>query len=163
MFDNATEVGRRFGSEIRVSELFRRFAAHYGPGCSFTNPYSGNEKGNVENKVGTHRRNLFVPIPAFSDVEAFNGRLLEACMALSEGKIHYRLGRAESELFAEDREALSPLPPAGFSCVRWETRKCSKQGTFTVGGIHRYSAGPAYAGREVDVALGAFRVTICDC
>jgi transposase len=87
VFDNATEVGRRFGSEIRVSELFRRFAAHYGLDYSFTNPYSGNEKGNVENKVGAHRRNLFVPIPAFSDVEAFNGRLLEACMALSEGKV----------------------------------------------------------------------------
>jgi transposase len=48
VFDNATEVGRRFGSEIRVSELFRRFAAHYGLDYSFTNPYSGNEKGNVE-------------------------------------------------------------------------------------------------------------------
>ena len=163
VFDNATEVGRRFGSEIGVSELFRRFAAHYGLGYSFASPYSGNGRGNVENKVGTHRRNPFVPIPAFSDVEAFNGRLLEACMALSEGKIHYRLGRTESELFAEDREALSPLPPAGFSCVRWETRKCSRQGTFTVGGIHRYSARPAYAGSEVAVALGAFRVTIRDC
>lgn len=72
------------------------------------------------------------------------------------GQIHYRALR-------RGREALSPLPPAGFSCVRWETRRCSRQGTFTVGGIHRYSAGPAYAGREVAVALGAFRVTICDC
>ena len=64
VFDNATEVGRRVGTEIRTSALFRRFAAHYGLDYSFTNPYSGNEKGSVENKVGTLRRNLFVPGPA---------------------------------------------------------------------------------------------------
>ena len=162
VFDNATEVGRRVGGEVRVSELFRRFAAHYGPGCTFTNPYSGNEKGNVENKVGCHRRNLFVPVPSFHDVAAFNRRLLGDCLDLSAGKRHYRLGTPELELFGEDKDALSPLPPAAFSCVKWETRTCSKQGTFTVGGPHRYSAGPAYARRRVDVALGAFDVTVCD-
>ena len=49
VFDNATEVGGRVGGEARTSELFRRFAAHYGLDYTFTNPYSGNEKGNVEN------------------------------------------------------------------------------------------------------------------
>ena len=61
---------------------------------SFTNPYSGNEKGSVENKVGALRRNLFVPVPSFHDVEAFNRRLLERCAAASEGKPHYRKGAA---------------------------------------------------------------------
>jgi transposase len=162
VFDNATEVGRRVGGEVRVSELFRRFAAHYGLDYTFTNPYSGNEKGNVENKVGCHRRNLFVPVPSFHDVAAFNRRLLGDCLDLSAGKRHYRLGTPELELFGEDKDALSPLPPAAFSCVKWETRTCNKQGTFTVGGPHRYSAGPAYARRRVDVALGAFDVTVCD-
>ena len=163
VFDNATEVGRRVGPEVRLSELFRRFSAHYGLDYTFTNPYSGNEKGNVENKVGCHRRNLFVPVPSFHDVRAFNDRLLGDCLDLSAGKRHYRLGTPELELFGEDRAALSPLPEAPFSCVRWETRRCSKQGTFTLGGVHRYSAGPAYARREVAVALGAFDVTVCDC
>lgn len=152
VFDNATEVGGRVGGEVRTSELFRRFAAHYGLDYTFTNPYSGNEKGNVENKVGCHRRNLFVPVPSFHDARAFNRRLLEDCLDLSEGKRHYRLGTPESELFGEDREALSPLPPAAFSCARWETRRCNKQGTITVGGPHRYSAGPAYERREVVAA-----------
>ena len=43
VFDNATEVGRRVGGEVRLSELFRRFAAHYGLDYTFTNPYSGND------------------------------------------------------------------------------------------------------------------------
>lgn len=52
VFDNAAEVGGRVGGEVRTSELFRRFAARYGLGHAFASPCSGNEKGNVENKVG---------------------------------------------------------------------------------------------------------------
>ena len=101
--------------------------------------------------MGTHGRNLFVPVPTFSDVEAFNGRLLESRVAPGEGKTRYRLGRPESELFGGDRDALSPLPDAAFSCVRWEARKRGRQGTLAIGGVHRYSAGPAHARREVAV------------
>lgn len=82
VFDNATEVGGRVGGEVRLSELFRRFAAHYGLDHAFTNPYSGNEKGNVENKVGCHGRNLFVPVPSFHDVAALDRRLLGDCLDL---------------------------------------------------------------------------------
>lgn len=162
-FGNAAEVGRRVGGEVRTSEPFRRFAAHYGLDHTFTNPCSGNEKGNVENKVGCHRRNLFVPVPSFHDARAFNRRPPEDRLDLGEGKRRCGLGTPEPGLFGEDREALSPLPPAAFSCARWETRRCNKQGTITVGGPHRYSAGPAYARREVAVALGAFDVAVCDC
>ena len=160
VFDNATEVGRRIGAEVTTSALFRRFAAHYGLDYSFTNPYSGNEKGSVENKVGAIRRNLFVPVPSFFDVKGYNERLLEACLEASDGKPHYRKGACESELFEEDRAALSPPPPAPFACVTWLTRKCDRQGSFKAGGEHRYSAGPAYASREVAVAMGAFDVTV---
>lgn len=160
MFDNATEVGRRAGAEIRASALFRRFAAHYGLDYSLTNPYSGNEKGSVENKVGALGRNLFVPVPQVWDVRAYNERLLGTCLALSDGKPHCRRGEPESELFGGDRAALSPLPAAPFACVTWLTRKCDKQGSFKAGGEHRYSAGPAMASREVAVAMGAFGVTV---
>lgn len=88
VFDNATEVGRRVGAEVRTSAPFRRFAAHYGLGYFFTNPYSGSEKGSLENKVGAIRRNLLVPIPQPWDAKAHNGRLLVACLAMSEGKAH---------------------------------------------------------------------------
>jgi hypothetical protein len=162
VLDDAAEVGGRFGPEAGPSGLFRRFAAHHGLGHALASPYSGNGKGSVEDRVGAHRRSPFAPIPAFGDVGALNGRLLEACVALGEGRVRHGLGRAEPGPFAEDGEALSP-PPAGLSCVRWETRKRSRQGALTVGGIHRHSAGPACAGRGVAVALGAFRVAICGC
>lgn len=161
VFDNATEVGRKLSGAIHTSEMFRLFCAHFGLDFTFTNPYSGHEKGAVEAKVGYHRRNLFVPLPAFHDVEAFNRRLLEDCLDMSD-KRHYRLNTPEIELFEEDRRALLALPAARFACVKWEVRKCNKQGIVTVGGIHRYSAGPAFANRTVNVALGAFTVTILD-
>lgn len=160
VFDNATEVGRRVGAEVRTSAPFRRFAAHYGLGYSFTNPYSGSEKGSLENKVGAIRRNLLVPIPQPWDAKAHNGRLLVACLAMSEGKAHYRKGTPEGEPFESDRAALSPLPGAPFACVTWLTRKCDKQGSFKAGGDRRCSAGPGMASREVAVAMGAFDVTV---
>lgn len=58
--DNAAEVGGRVGGEARTSGLFRRLAARCGLDYTFTNPFSDNEEGNVENKVGCRRRNLFV-------------------------------------------------------------------------------------------------------
>lgn len=157
VFDNATEVGRRVGAEAAASRMFRLFAAHYGLDYSFTNPYSGNEKGSVENKVGAVRRSLFVPVPQFHDVRGYNERLLERCLGMSD-KEHYRKGGSELALFEDDRAALSPLPAEPFPCVSWLVRKCDKQGSFQVGGPHRYSAGPAYASREVAVSMGAFEV-----
>ena len=160
VFDNAAEVGRRVGAEIRASALFRRFAAHHGLDHGLANPCSGNEKGSVEDKVGTLRRNLFVPMPQVWDVGSYNERLLGACLALSDGRPHHRRGASESELFGDDRAALSPLPAAPFACVTWLTRRCDKQGSSRAGGEHRHSAGPANASREVAVAMGAFDVTV---
>ena len=63
VLDNATEAGRRWHDVVTESKLFRRFRLHYGFEARFCNPNSGNEKGNVENKVGFIRRNYMVPAP----------------------------------------------------------------------------------------------------
>ena len=59
-----------------------------------------------------------------------------------QGKPRWRLGEEELSLFEGDRAALQALPPQELSCVRWEQRKCNRQGVLTLAGIHRYSAGP---------------------
>ena len=84
VFDNATGVGRRVGGGVRTTELFAACSAHYGFRFRFCNPRSGNEKGSVENKVGCVRRNLFVPVPQLWDAGAFNRRLLERSLAMSD-------------------------------------------------------------------------------
>ena len=77
VFDNATEVGRRVGETVRVSELFRRFAAHYGLDYTFTNPYSGNEKGNVENLCAKAHSLSYVPYGAMCRAAAGAAPALE--------------------------------------------------------------------------------------
>lgn len=62
-FDNTktivAKVIRSGGREI--TERFKRFREHYHFKAVFTNLSSGHEKGNVENKVGYHRRNSLFP------------------------------------------------------------------------------------------------------
>ena len=76
MFDNATGVGRRVGEEVREAELFKRFRAHDNFSIRFCNPNSGYDKGHVETKVRYDRNNLFVPIPAYEEIVAYNQNLL---------------------------------------------------------------------------------------
>ena len=58
VLDNATEAGRRTCGVVRESALFSQFRAHYGCRSTYRDPYSGNEKGSVENAVGFPGRNL---------------------------------------------------------------------------------------------------------
>ena len=152
-------VGRRVGDAVRTTEMFSAFAAHYGFAYSFCNPYSGHEKGNVEKKVGYIRDNLFVPLPQIASADAFNARLLDRSMALSD-KAHWIKGENELQLFVEDRFAMTGLPPAPFSVVRYEVRKADRLGKVRVGGPHLYSADPSLAGRELVCGIGATTVTI---
>lgn len=161
VFDNATGVGRRVCGGVRTTELFGRFAAHYGFSYSFCNPNAGHEKGSVENKVGFVRRSLFVPLPQITDMDAFNGRLLGKCMSLSE-KGHWAKGEDELRLFAEDRVALLGLPEHPFEVVRYTAAKADKKGKIQVDGPHRYSTDPALAGRVLTVALGATALKVFD-
>lgn len=158
-FDNAAGVGRRVGDAVRTTETFSAFAAHYGFAYSFCNPCSGHEKGNVEKKVGHIRDNLFVPLPQIASADAFNARLLDRSMALSD-KPHWIKGENELQLLVEDRFAMIGLPPAPLSVVRYEVRKADKLGKVRVGGPHLYSADPSLAGRELVCGIGATTVTI---
>ena len=67
------------GTERILTDGFTRFMLHYRFRAEFCNPASGNEKGNVENKVGYSRRNAFVSVPTITSFDAFNESLWEWC------------------------------------------------------------------------------------
>ena len=159
VFDNATGVGRKVADSFRTTKLFAAFAAHYGFDYAFCNPDSGHEKGNVENKVGYIRRNLFVPTPNVTNLAAYNRHLMPKCLALSDGKVHWSKGEPESQLFVEDRFALAGLPAKEFRVVRWETPRTDKQGRFRLEQVHVYSTSPELACTEVIVGIGADTVS----
>lgn len=161
VFDNATGVGRRACKVIRTSELFGRFAAHFGFDYAFCNPNAGHEKGAVENKVGAIRRALFVPVPRIWDIRAYNERLLARCMELSD-KPHYIKGESERALFCEDEFALLEMPEAPFKVVSWQRMRADKHGNVVLDGRHRYSTAPEFGASELIVGKTAFDVEIYD-
>jgi transposase len=161
VFDNASGVGRRVGEKVRFAELFLRFKIHYGFEVVFCNPASGNEKGNVENKVGYLRRNLLVPIPSFTNIETFNRELLERSEA-DWTREHYKKLRPIAELFNEDQKALGSLPTKPFQACRYERLKTDGYGKFCLEGNHWYSSSPEMAGRELVVRISAHYVEPLD-
>jgi len=161
VFDNGAGIGKKVMDKVRLTDLFARFELHFGFESRFCNPDSGHEKGNVENKVGTLRRNLFVPVPVVDDLEGYNSRLLLRCMEESDD-IHYRKGERCNDLFGSDLDALRPLPENPFTCIRYEKYKADKHGNICIGGKHRYSTDAMFGGREMIVGIGAFTVEIYD-
>lgn len=161
IFDNATGVGRRMGEVIKETKLFKQFRSHYGFSVRYCNPDSGHEKGNVENKVGYTRRNMFVPEPAFDDVEAFNRDLLDQHIVKAD-EIHYKFLLPIRELYRADKHALLPLPGKPFDVCRYGYEKTDGYGKIHIDARHHYSTRPEYAGQEVLVCIRAHTIDILD-
>lgn len=107
--------GARGGHGI---EAFSQFRAHYRFESRYCNPYSGNEKGSVENAVGFLRRNLLVPVPAFGALPELNAFLAEGCARVNAAA-RCRDGRPHGEAYREDLAAMRALPGVEFDAVRW--------------------------------------------
>jgi len=77
--------------ERTLTDDFIRFSEHYGLKAIFCNVEAGHEKGNVESKVGYHRRNWLVPVPRFERLSDFNQDLLKSAMRTRKGIITGRI------------------------------------------------------------------------
>ena len=160
IFDNATGVGRRTGTEVIESKLFAAFKLHYRAAARYCNPYSGHEKGNVENAVGFLRRNLMVPEPEAATLAGLNQMLLTRCDQLGTIE-HYRKQTPIRELFEQDVAACLALPGVGFDPVRYESRVADKTGNLLIDG-NTYAAGSCFGGRRVTVGIRHDRIEILD-
>ena len=160
VFDNATGIGRRTGEKVVESKLFSAFKAHYRCQARYCNPYSGNEKGNVENAVGFLRRNFMVPEPEAASLPGLNQVLLTRCARLGQAT-HWRKDRPIADLFAEDLAACIRLPGIGFDAVRYESRRTDKTGVLLVEG-NSYLAGPGFSQRLLTVGIRHDRIQILD-
>ncbi len=159
VFDNASGVGRRVREKVTLSELFLRFKCHYGFSVSFCNPASGNEKGNVENKVGYVRRNLMVPLPEVESIEQWNRELMDRAERDFE-RPHYKKGSTIAELFAEERCHLGPLPAKPFNVERFERVNTNGYGKFCIDGCHWYSSSPELADMKLTIGIKAHSVEV---
>lgn len=118
VLDNATEAGGMVRGEVAKSRLFSQSRGHYRFESRCCNPYSGNEKGSVENAVGFLHSNLLVPVPSFGSMAEPDSRLAEGCAGISAAA-RCRDGRPAAEALREDLAAMRALPGVGFDAVRW--------------------------------------------
>lgn len=139
------------GAQRELAEGFSRFMLHYRFQPVFCNPASGNEKGNVENKVGYSRRNFFVPVPTITDFEQFNEKLWASCEKDSQ-RVHYARQVPMCELWEEEKQKLLYLPPNEYSVFRYETVKLNKYGSATID-TNTYGLSPELAGQTAQARI----------
>ena len=152
-FDNmSTAVAHILeGGNRKLSDGFERFMLHYRFQAEFCNPACGNEKGNVENKVGYSRRNAFVPVPHITSFEEYNLSLFEWCEKDGDRR-HYERGITINELWEEDRTALLKLPEYPFEVFRYQAATVSKTGLVSIDS-NRYGVSPELAGKTLQAKI----------
>lgn len=139
------------GTDRILTDGFTRFMLHYRFRAEFCNPASGNEKGNVENKVGYSRRNAFVPIPTIVSFDDFNESLWEWCEKDAQ-RPHYKKKRLIEELWEDDKASLLCLPEYPFSVFRYAALTVSKSGFVTIE-TNKYGLSPILFGETVQAKI----------
>ncbi len=139
------------GPERVISDGFHRFMLHHRFAAEFCNPAKGNEKGNVESKVGYTRRNMLVPVPTITDFDEFNKELLRLCDEDHERE-HYQHGITLNELWEEDKCALLPLPEYEYDVFQYKTLSVSKDGFIKIDPA-KYSLSPELYGKKVQAKI----------
>jgi transposase len=101
------------GQERELTARFIAFRSHWQYEASFCTPGEGHEKGGVEGEAGYFRRNHLVPVPAASNLDALNARLMADCRH-DESRV--LAGRTESvgALLLTEKEHLLPLTGEDF-------------------------------------------------
>jgi len=127
LYDNTTlAVAKILGDGERTkTQSFSELESHYLFASKFGRPAKGNDKGKVENLVGTARRNFMVPMPRAASWEALNEQLARDCLARRAQRLR---GHKETigERSERDRAAFLPLPAAHFeACAKATVRVSS--------------------------------------
>jgi len=139
------------GSERITTDGFYRFMLHHRFGADFCTPGKGNEKGNVENKVGYTRRNLLTPVPTITDFAAFNKELLLRCDA-DHNRKHYEKDATIIELWNDEKSHLLTLPEYEYEVFSYESLSVNRSG-FVVIDTNRYGLSPELHSKVVQAKI----------
>ncbi|TCP16082.1 hypothetical protein EV207_1951, partial [Scopulibacillus darangshiensis] len=117
--------------ETVFTNEFLKFANFYRFEPQACNAYSGNEKGNVENKVGYIRYNFINPAPMINDLNQLT-QLLEKQLTEDRNRIHYEKKRPINELLEEEHQFLRALPDEEYPVFKEEKAKANKYGEIVI-------------------------------
>lgn len=151
------------GRDRAESERFTLMRSHYGFDSFFCLPGvdGAHEKGGVEGEVGRFRRRVMVPVPKVASMVELND-LLDRIGERDDARRHID-GRfmTVAEHFAFETQTLQALPGEAFDPARpmecrvdTKSRVCVRQSF--------YSVPIRYAGRRMQVRLGAETVEVLD-
>ena len=128
-FDNlsAAVVEVKKDGQRQLTEAFMRFVAHYRFEPVFCNPYSGNEKGHVENKCGYGQRNWCVPVPLFQDQEHLALQMAELADQDMD-RPHYVKTASIRDLWLQEQSKLQALPKTAFDVFHLDSAVVNKYG-----------------------------------
>lgn len=160
VFDNLSTAVAHMGSGHNriLTDGFKRFMAHYKFEADFCNGGAGWEKGNVENKVGYERRNMFVPVPTILDFSLFNNNLFDVCEKDAK-RNHYMKNVPIEKLFAEDLDNMILLNKVPYDIFLFEPRRANNYAKVSFDN-NIYSSSPKYAQENVYVKASSDRVWI---
>lgn len=159
LFDNLFSAVAHMGNghNRTLTDGFERFMAHYKFEAAFCNGAADWEKGNVENKVGYERRNMFVPIPTILDFNQFNQSLFIACE--NSKREHYAKKIPIESLFQEDLQEMLTINPVAYEIFLLEPGKTDNYAKVTFDN-NLYSSSPRYAKENVYVKASSDKVWI---
>jgi len=144
------------------SERFVALRSHYGFDSFFCQPgiKGSHEKGGVEGEVGRFRRRHLVPVPHVASMAALN-ELLAAAAALDDRRYIDQRRITVGEHFALEADALRPLAPDAFDVSAVSSHRVDTKSRVSVRGC-LYSVPARYAGRRLDVRVGAETIDVLD-
>jgi transposase len=144
------------------SERFVALRSHYGFDSFFCQPgvKGAHEKGGVEGEVGRFRRRHLVPVPRVGSMAELNERLMAAT---AKDDLRYIASRriTVGEHFALEVEALRQLPADPFEVAALGSARVDRKSRVSVRNC-LYSVPVRYAGRRMDVRVGAESVEVLD-
>lgn len=144
------------------SERFVALRSHYGFDSFFCQPgvKGAHEKGGVEGEVGRFRRRHLVPVPRVASMEELNERLMAAAAKDDRRYIGSRRITV-GEHFALEAEVLRALPAEPFDVAAVISARVDRKARVSVRNC-LYSVPARYAGRRLDVRVGAETVEVLD-
>jgi transposase len=149
-------VGR--GKARQVNARFLAMTRHYVFEPEFCDPAAGWEKGQVEKSVQDSRHQTLQLMPNFPDLAAMNAWLKERCIEQSARLPHGALPGTIAEVWAAERAALMPTPPAFDGYVE-QSKRVSPTCLISFE-RNRYSVPASFANRLVSLRIYPDRLVV---
>ena len=161
-FDNLPAAVSKMlqGENRELTALFTEFRNHFWFKAVFCNKGKGNEKGNVENKVGTQRRNCDSPPRRVSQWSELDEKAnLDRERRRKEP--HYLKPQTICELFDEDKANMRALPEKPFIVASIDTAVINKTGEAKVRN-ELYHIPGSHIGQKVFARVHAYHIDFYD-